>query len=258
MCSIGQSVRVDAADAYIETKSLLVAMLDESALTHARTTVPATPDWGVLDVVAHVTGLAAEAAAGTLPSDLNLLETFRDASAVAARDDVAERQVLQRRDRDFKKVIAEWDRVEPGLVAAFRSPAGNPGAVPFGFDIVLVTDLCVHADDIANALGRAPFQFTHASKIALGGYCFAVDYRIRQLGLPSLMLRYDGKDRQLGDGTPAAVVTATHWTLLRVLAGRRSRRQILSLDWDGDPEPYLHVLPAYGERSDDLHEATDN
>ena len=248
-------MRVDVAPAYLETKSLLRAILDESPLAYARTTVPATPDWTVLAVLAHVTGLAAEAAAGTLPSDLNLLETFRDASAVAARDEVADRQVLQRRDRDPEDVIAEWDRVEPKLVEALRRPSGDPGAVPFGFDVVLVTDLCVHADDIATALGHAPFRFTHASKIALAGYCFAVDYRIRQLGLPSLVLRYDGKDRQLGEGPPAAAVTAARWTLLRVLAGRRSRRQIRSLDWDGDPEPYLHLLPAYGERSQDLHEA---
>jgi hypothetical protein len=28
-----------------------------------------------------------------------------------------------------------------------------------------------------------------------------------------------------------------------------SRDQILPIDWDGDPSPYLPLIPAYGERS---------
>jgi hypothetical protein len=39
-----------------------------------------------------------------------------------------------------------------------------------------------------------------------------------------------------------------------VLAGRRSRAQIEALDWTGEPDAYLSLLPAYGERADDLNE----
>jgi hypothetical protein len=42
--------------------------------------------------------------------------------------------------------------------------------------------------------------------------------------------------------------------MFRALAGRRSRDQILAMAWDGDPEPYLPMIPAYGERLDRLVE----
>jgi hypothetical protein len=90
--------------------------------------------------------------------------------------------------------------------------------------------------------------------VALAAYSFSTDYRIRALGLPALMLRYEGKERTLGDGPAAAVLEADRWELLRVLAGRRSRAQIEALDWTGEPDAYLSLLPAYGERADDLNE----
>jgi hypothetical protein len=58
----------------------------------------------------------------------------------------------------------------------------------------------------------------------------------------------------LGEGTPGAAVTAGRWELLRAFAGRRSRAQLSALQWSGDPEPYLPIIPAYGERVDDLVE----
>ena len=151
-------------------------------------------------------------------------------------------------------MVAEWDAAEPALLDRLRGGTTGPGALPFGFDVVLVTDLCVHADDVAFALGLEPNRDTAASRVALVGYAFGVDYRIRALGLPALTLRYDGKERTLGDEPAAAVVAADGWELLRVLAGRRSRAQITGLDWTGNPEPYLPLLPAYGERQDALIE----
>ena len=59
----------------------------------------------------------------------------------------------------------------------------------------------------------------------------------------------------IGEGPPAASLTADRWELVRVLAGRRSRRQIAALEWDGDASPYLGLLPTYGERATDLVES---
>jgi uncharacterized protein (TIGR03083 family) len=216
--------------------------------------VPATPEWNVRDVVAHVTGIAVDAAAGVLPADLDLMEQFRDESVVRDRDAFADGQVQRRHGQTPAVVVAEWDGAEPMVVDRLEREAGDPAALPFGFDVVLVTDLCVHADDVAGALGIAPHRDATASRIALAGYCFSTDYRLRALGLPALVLRYDGRERTVGDGAPAATLTADRWELLRVLAGRRSRSQIAALDWTGDPSPYLPVLPTYGERAGDLIE----
>jgi hypothetical protein len=144
----------------------------------------------------------------------------------------------------------------PNRCCSIDSEAARPskGALFFGFDVVLVTDLCVHGDDVALALGLPPNRDTAASRVALAGYCFGVDYRVRALDLPAMTLRYDGKERTLGEGPVAAVVTADRWELLRMLAGRRSRAPIMHLDWTGDPEPHLALVPAYGEREEALIE----
>lgn len=235
---------------YAEAKAAMLAQIgppDSPAWSKA---VPATPDWDVRDVVAHVTGNAVDAAAGDMPADLNLLEQFRDADVVAARDAFADGQVLRRQDASPQELLDEWAAAELGLLARLR---GENGGLPF-YDVVVTTDLCVHTDDVANALGLPPHRDLAAARVALAGYAFGVDYRIRALGLPALALRYGAKQKVLGEGEPAATLSADGWELLRVLAGRRSRQQILALHWEGNPEPYVGLLPAYGERADALTE----
>jgi uncharacterized protein (TIGR03083 family) len=240
--------------AYAETKERMIESVGGPSSSAWSTPVPATPGWTVLDVVAHVTGNAVDGARGDEPDGLNLLEQFRDPEVVAARDAFADGQVLRRKGHTPSDVLTEWDEAEPGLLDRLRLDPDDPDALPFGFDAAIVTDLCVHADDVALALGRPPHRDTAAAKVALAAYSFGVDYRLRALGLAALTLRYDGKERTLGDGEAAAVIEADRWELVRVLAGRRSRAQIRNLDWTGDPEPYLALLPAYGERVDALIE----
>lgn len=244
-------IEFDAA--YADTKAAVVALLTSRDAAVWDRVVPATPDWRVMDVVAHVTGLAADAATDRMPQDLNLLEQFRNAEVVAARDAYAQSMVQARRDRDPQQVLDEWHAIEPDLLARLAADP-RPGSLPFGFDVVLVTDLCVHTDDIFGALGVPPRRESAASHVALAGYCFGVDYRVRALGLPALVVGYDGKERKLGDGPPAATVSGDRWELVRAFAGRRSRAQLLGLEWTGDPQPYLPLIPAYGERADDLVE----
>jgi uncharacterized protein (TIGR03083 family) len=247
---------VALGNAYLETKLLLLTAAGPLDSVAWSTPVPATPEWNVLDIVAHVTGIATDATAGTLPADLNLLEQFRDEDVVAARDEFADGQVLRRRDADPESVLTEWDRATPVLAELLDHQRAEP-ALPFAFDVVIVTDLCVHADDVAIALGFPPHRGTAAARVAVAGYSYGVDYRVRALGLPALLLRFDGKERPLGDGPQAATLTTDGWELLRVLAGRRSRAQIANMDWSGEKDEYLGLLPAYGERSDDLVEETE-
>lgn len=235
---------------YAEAKAAMLAQIgppDSPAWSKA---VPAIPDWDVRAVVAHVTGNAVDAAAGNMPADLNLLEQFRDPDVVAARDQFADGQVLRRQDASPQELLDEWAAAEPSLLARLR---GENGGLPF-YDVVLTTDLCVHTDDVANALGLPPNRDLAAARVGLAAYAFGVDYRLRALDLPALRLRYAGTKKILGEREPAATLSADSWELLRVLAGRRSRQQILALDWEGNPEPYVGLLPAYGEREDPLFE----
>lgn len=237
-------------EVYVETRERL---LDAVAAgdTHAR--VPACPDWTVHDVVAHVSGLAADLVDGRMPM-LDLLEQWRDDSVANARDDMTARQVASRADDTVHEIAAAWRGITPALRAVMRgeTPAGD--GVPAFIDMILVTDLTVHEQDVRGALGLPAIRDAAGAGIGLATYGFGVGFRLTAVGLPALRLSYDGKDRVLGDGEPAAKVTAEKWELFRAFAGRRSRGQIAAYDWTGDPEPYLALIPAYGERADDLVE----
>jgi uncharacterized protein (TIGR03083 family) len=241
--------------AYAQTKSALLNLLAGRPSADWERVVPATPEWRVRDVIAHVTGLAVDGANGLTPGNINLLEQFRDQGVVRARDEYAQGHVTSRREQTPADLVAEWTAAEPRLLSRLASDRPEEDALPFGMDVVLVTDLCVHSDDVAGALDQEPWPDSLASKVALAGYCFGVDYRVRALELPALTLRYGGKERVLGEREPGAALTADRWELLRTFAGRRSTDQIAAMTWSGDPAPYLPIIPAYGERTEPLLEA---
>jgi hypothetical protein len=49
-------------------------------------------------------------------------------------------------------------------------------------------------------------------------------------------------------------VSADPFELARAVNGRRSPEQIRAFDWEGDPEPFMHLFYPYGPRSEALVE----
>ena len=240
---------LDVGTAYLEVQHRLLDEAADPARHGVR--VPACPDWTVRDVVAHLAGLAHDAVTGALPP-FDLLEQWRDASVAAERDSMTEQQVARSREREYAEIVDEWGRTTDALVPILRGEQSFPGTPPFGLDAILLTDLWVHDADVRGALDLPRAADGAATSIGLAAYGFGVADRVRKLELPAMALRYGEKTRVLGDGDPVATVAAERYELVRMLAGRRSRKQIAAMDWDGDPEPYLAIIPAYGERDTDL------
>lgn len=239
---------VDLAAAYADIQRRMLASATPETVDRP---VPACPAWTVRDVVGHVAGLAKDAVAGSLPP-FDLVEMYRDESAARSRDTMTEQQVVRSRDLAFDDVVDEWRASTKSLLPMLRGEESFPGEPPFGVGSVLVTDLWVHDTDIGGALGRPRPADDASTSAALASYSFLVAQRVQSLGLAAMALQYDGKTRVLGTGEPAATVRAERYELARTLAGRRSRKQIAAMDWAGDPTPYLAIIPAYGERLDDL------
>jgi len=235
---------------YIGLQEGIVAMATGAA---ADVLVPACPRWRVRDVLAHVAGLAQDLVEGTIP-DLNLLEQWRDDEVAHERDSMTATQVHRAHQVSPEDISGSWQAVTARLGPMLRGDVAFPDPAPFGVSAILVTDLVVHDQDLRSALGLGRAPDGPAQALALATYGFGVDYRIRQLGLPALALRTGGRERVLGEWAPAAAVTADRFELVRALAGRRSRPQILALDWEGDPDPYVAIIPAYGERAESLDE----
>ena len=245
---------LDLVKAYEETQRSVAEFVRSLPEEQLALKVPASPAWSVQDVVAHVTGVATDVAYGRIPPDLDLVRALTDSAQAERRDELTAEQVMTRRGRSLDQILDEWDQALQEVLPMIRGQRPFPRPLPF-VDAAVVTDLATHNQDIRNALGVPGDRDSAGVSVAFVGYAATLGLRIATNGLPALRLKYDGKERVVGDGEPAATVTADRYELYRALAGRRSRDQILSLNWDGgDPTPYVDLIPAYGPRSDPLEE----
>jgi uncharacterized protein (TIGR03083 family) len=204
----------------------------------------------VHDVLAHHIGIVADVDRedfGEMQDRApDLLEQWRDVEVQRARDAMTARQVDERRQSAVSALVSEWRTTTLRVLPMLRGEVPVPDSLPPFVGFVLVNDLVVHETDIRAALGLPRAEQSAALSLALSAYSFSLEDRIQRLGLPALVLAYDGKERRIGSGEPAATLTADRHELVRVLAGRRSREQIRHLGWQGDPAPFLDVLSEYG------------
>jgi len=244
---------IDLAAASTDTHEHLAELVRGIPEEVLARTVPATPDWDVRDAIAHVTAEAHLAVTGDAPPDLNLLESLRDQEQAERRDAMNAREIQARRGRPLEAVLEEWEGLTEVLLPMLR------GERPFRYDHpflgnILVTDLTMHAQDVRSAVGVPGDRESAGIGVALAAFSFGLDYRLRALGLPALRVRYGGKERVLGEEPAGATVSADRFELVRALAGRRSSGQIMAMRWEGDRETYVPLIPAYGERTDDVVE----
>lgn len=238
----------DLADAYGEIQPRLIGTVLALDVGQREARVPACPDWTVTDVMSHLAGGVVDVTSGNAPElrGMNLMDQWRDDGVATGRDLMTARQVRERRGRTVESIVDEWRDATDSLLPMLRGEAAFPAdAFPFAGNI-LVNDLVVHEGDVREAVGLAPAPEIHATSAALLAYAFSLDNRIRASELPALALRYGGKERLVGDGDPVAAVSASRTVLVRMLASRLTADEIRALDWDGDPEGHLAVIPEYG------------
>lgn len=218
---------------YAATRARLTDLLRDLTPEQLDTVVPSTPSWTVLDVVRHLAGVADDIGAGRIEG--------------AATDPWTAAQVEARRDAGLDEVLAEWDEKSPG-VEKLLDDAG-----PAGYRLVI--DVVTHEQDVRGAVGRPGGRDEPAADWALQQLVGGVDYAARRAGAGSLRIR-GGTDEWVvgGEGEPLATVTAPAFELLRALIGRRSVAQIRAYEWEGDPEPFVGLLPIFPAAATDIIE----
>jgi uncharacterized protein (TIGR03083 family) len=244
---------IDLAAAYEDTQSHLSELVRSLSPVETDQLVPASPSWTVRDVVAHVTGVAADAATGRIPPGLDLVDSLIDSRQAQLRDRLTAKQVSTRRDQPLERVLEEWSAVLEDLLPMIRGERPFPEPIPLG-EAILPTDLAVHAQDIRGAVGHPGERDSAGVSVALVSYCAVLGLRMGAAGLPALRIRYGEKERLVGEGEPGATWEGDRYEIFRALAGRRSTDQIASMSWTGDPAPYLPLIPAYGPRTDAIIE----
>lgn len=241
----GQAM-ADQVQAYAEVQERLAALvlgLDDEALARP---VRACPGWSVRDTFAHLVGACVDGLSGSIP-ELDGVDFLGDWPATLDHlGRMSDRQVRQNAGVDLSELVDRWRAAVDRGAAALRGEQPFPPPLPPFGAAILVNDVVVHEGDLRQALGLPPAAATRAERFALRNYAVTAELAVGRAGVPAVALRYDGRELVLGDGPPAAALSAEPHDLVRVLASRRSAEQIGAMRWEGDPSPYLELLPSYG------------
>ena len=217
----------DYAQTYRDTRGRIVGLVRDLDLDQLDMIAPATPEWRVRDLVAHLTGVCADVTAGNLDG--------------VATDTWTARQVDDRRDVPFDEILGEWEEKGAAVEAVVpRFPEAAVGQ--------MIADTATHEHDVRGALDAPGARDSDAVDIAARWGAQMLD------GSQPLRVETDAGALVVGDGTPVVTVEASRFELLRAMTGRRSLDQMRAYGWEGAPSPERLVLPIFTLRADALVE----
>jgi uncharacterized protein (TIGR03083 family) len=191
-------------------------------------TVPCAPLWNVRDLLAHLVGGPADIIAGNLEG--------------VATPPWTQAQVDARRGRSVNELLDEWTAMREAIDGICRS-----GQLP-----AISMDIVTHEQDINGALGAPPSLDDAAINFAVNGFAARAVKVAKDAGLELELT--DGAGWSMGE-PGGATCTGSKLDQIREMSGRRSARQVVAMDWLGDPTPYLDLLSPFGPLGDtDIHE----
>ena len=220
--SVALMIDIDYAAVYRGVRVRIAALVCELPEETLEFVAPATPEWRVREVVAHLAGATADIVSDNL--------------ADVASDEWTAAQVDARRDVPIGEVLNEWARcsaiVEP-MIARFDPP----------MRAMLLTDAVTHEHDVRGALGVPGERDSDAIGYAFRGVSGGIGAQRGDTG--ALRIRHDAGESVVGAGEPTATVRTTRFEIVRASVGRRSRGQIAAWDWEGDSRPESVVLARF-------------
>lgn len=218
------TISLPDVDTYAEARTrilTLVAGLDAEA---AATPVPACPGWSVHDVVAHLTGIADDVLAGRM--------------AGLGSPEWTAAQVDARKNRPLEQVCQEWR----SLTEAFdRLLADQPA-----LGLAASADAVIHEYDLRQALGQPGDHASPSIRATARRYADIFAQRVHDAGLGPLAVRTTEGDTLVDAENPVISVEGPAFELLQAMTGRRTLREVLALNWSGNPDEILVHLTPYG------------
>lgn len=216
---------IDTAALYEQTRIALLDLVESLSDEQRRTTVPASPAWSVQDVVAHVTGIAADLNMGHLPEV--------DPEVWTAD------QVESRRGRTLHDLRTEWDA---------EAPAFEDGLRLFGYGVGshFLGDLVQHLCDVRHAMGLPRIPDDDTLLVALDFYLDSFHETLLGAGIGAVRVDASGDEWTLGAGEVVASWSAERFEVLRALGGRRDEAQMRACEWTGDVDTVLPLVSRYG------------
>jgi uncharacterized protein (TIGR03083 family) len=218
------------------------------------TTVPACPEWSGADVVRHLAGLSDDISN-------NVFDGF-------ASEAWTDKQIQDRAGMSIEQVITAWNASIDGAAAVLDDVASLdlPERVPSALGVIpvsaiapmAISDILHHEFDLRNAYGDSSGRDLPEVYVSAAGHVRSLRPQFAERGLPTLRIEAtdSGQGWNVGRDEPVATVRASSFELMRSIGGRRTRDEILALEWDGDGSVFVDamVLPHLAMRDTSLEE----
>lgn len=216
-------------DVYRTARTRVASLVSTLSHDQLETQVPATPEWTVHDLIAHLVGGASDAASGRVDGAPGPAWTARH---------VAERTGLP-----VDQLLTEWEHAAP---AVETSLAGQKFTGPS-----LAADVICHEGDLREALGLSRVDRDHWHQQFLDVFLLLLGQRLGESATVQIQDEH-GQEWQCGSGEPVIRLDVDGYELLRAMFSRRSRGQISSWNWSSQPtEQVIDSFGVFGSRDDD-------
>lgn len=203
---------LDLGAAYRAARERIMTLVTDA---DPATAVPATPEWNLHDVVAHLAGIVEDVRTGNMQG--------------VTTDPWTAAQVERGRTKSMAQLLAEWTEGAPAIEGFLSSPAGASASRA-------VYDIHTHEADLCHALGVPALLPANVVDWAAGELLDSFHSAVAAAGLPQV------------------VVGATPFEVLRGRLGRRTEAEVSAYDWSADPTTYLDTWFVFGRRTESLDE----
>jgi uncharacterized protein (TIGR03083 family) len=210
----------DYSSAYRDLRTRVTELVRNTDETKLDTVAPATPDWRVRDIVAHMAGVCDDVAHGNLEG--------------VASDSWTDAQVEKRRELPIDQMLDEWNEHAAQVEATMNERGPQVGQ--------MLADAATHEQDIRGALGVPGGRESDAGRIGVEWALPLLGMRLAAEGKGTLRIEHEGGATEIGEGEPVTRLRASRFELIRAMTGRRSLAQMEALDWDGPLERDALVL----------------
>ena len=211
------------AETYRALRETIVGMARDHG-TEMDRVAPATPEWRVRDLLAHVGGVSDDVV------NQNLDDVGGDAWTAA--------QVDKRREWTVDAILEDWERNGEALDALIeQTPPGTFGQLLF--------DTWTHEQDVRGGLSMPGGRDSDAAALSYKWAIARFDERETGAQRPALALTTETGTQTVGIGDPVSEVCASRYELMRAMTGRRSVGQMRGYEWRGEADPQRLVLAAF-------------
>lgn len=216
---------MDAITEWTNAQGRVIELVESLDDEETQRVVPATPDWTVTQLLAHMVGLSADVLAGDEPEDHNSTWT--------------QRQVDSRAGRALAELVGEWRPLTSPMQDYLRDHSPRP-----------LNDIVIHEQDLRGAVGRPGGRDTGGLAAVRDVMAERLASRVRQAHLPPVELRSPAWIFSTGDGDPGLELFAPDFDLIRALMTRRTAGQLRQWSRAGEIDRYLPVFAGLGPLPD--------